>query len=265
MHFYIIENNIDRIKFYDAIGIERIFLDLELIGKVERQGHLNTVISKHHSINDIAPIKSILKNSKLIVRTNPIHKASEAEIDDIITRGADMVMLPYFKTKKEVQQFIDIVNSRVPVILLLETPQAMVRLDEILSIEGINEIHIGLNDLHLGMNLKFMFELISGDIVDFISSKIKSKGIPFGIGGIAKLDEGLIAGTDVLAEHVRLGSQSVILSRSFVESFNGKDQEFQIEINKIRSKEVEFKNMKSAELDSMHIAFKTKINKIISN
>lgn len=265
MNFYIIENNLDRIKFYDSIGIERIFLDLELIGKIERQGHLNTVISKHHSINDIKPIKSILNNSKLIVRTNPIYNESENEINKIIADGADMVMLPFFKTKLEVQKFVKFVDNRVPVILLLETPQALVRLDEVLSVNGISEVHIGLNDLHLGMNLKFMFELISGGIVDFISSKIRDRGIPFGIGGIAKLDEGLIPGADVLAEHVRLGSQSVILSRTFVESFTGKDQEFEIEIKKIRNKEIELKNLDSKQLDELHTSFKNKINSIIND
>ena len=37
----------------------------------------------------------------------------------------------------------------------------------------------------------------------------------FGFGGIARLGEGLLPGRDVLAEHLRLGSQAVILSRTF--------------------------------------------------
>ena len=41
--------------------------------------------------------------------------------------------------------------------LLLETPEAVEIIDDILDIDGIDEIHIGLNDLHLGYKMKFMF------------------------------------------------------------------------------------------------------------
>jgi hypothetical protein len=73
----IIENDLELIKKYDSIGVDRIFIDLEIIGKKERQGHLDTVIS-NHSIQDIKKIKSNLKNSKLLVRINPINENSES-------------------------------------------------------------------------------------------------------------------------------------------------------------------------------------------
>ncbi|MCA9018658.1 MAG: hypothetical protein KDA74_00830, partial [Planctomycetaceae bacterium] len=40
-------------------------------------------------------------------------------------------------------------------------------------------------------------------------------GIPFGIGGISTMDQGLVSGRLVLSAHARLGSEWVILSRSF--------------------------------------------------
>ena len=40
-------------------------------------------------------------------------------------------------------------------------------------------------------------------------------GIPFGFGGIARIGEGLLPSDYILGEHVRLGSSSVILSRTF--------------------------------------------------
>ena len=63
-------------------------------------------------------------------------------------------------TKRKCDNSEFIVNKRVKTCLLLETSQALCRLDDILTLEGIDEIHIGLNDLHLSMGLDFMFELL---------------------------------------------------------------------------------------------------------
>jgi hypothetical protein len=51
--------------------------------------------------------------------------------------------------------------------------------------------------------------------VDRVAAAAKARGLRFGFGGIARMDEGLLPGHDVLAEHVRLGSSAVILSRTF--------------------------------------------------
>ena len=80
-------------------GVDRIFLDLELRGKEERQGHLDTVIS-HHSIEDVRRLKAVLTSAQLLVRVNSMYAGSEAEINKVIADGADIVMLPYFKTVK---------------------------------------------------------------------------------------------------------------------------------------------------------------------
>jgi hypothetical protein len=108
------------------------------------------------------------------------------------------------------------VDGRAGTTLLLETPQALARIDDILEHRaGISEIHVGLNDLHLGMGIDFMFELLSGGVVDFLAGKIRGAGIRFGFGGIACIGEGSVPAELVIGEHVRLGSEMVILSRSF--------------------------------------------------
>ncbi|ABR54315.1 HpcH/HpaI aldolase [Methanococcus vannielii SB] len=202
-------------KYAEESGIDIIMVDLEILGKKERQGHLNTLISEH-SIEDVTEVKKILKKSKLLVRINPLNDNSKTEIDNVINVGADIVMLPMFKTAKEVEEFVSYVNNRALVNLLLETPQALVRIDEILDIEGIDEIHVGLNDLHLGMGLNFMFELLSGGIVEYLSKKIVTKGITFGFGGVGRLKEDLPLDPKlILSEHYRLNSTRVILSRDF--------------------------------------------------
>ena len=251
MEFLIIENNPILAKKYNDIGIDKIFVDLEILGKEERQGHLNTVISKHHKLSDIALVKRELTTSKLLVRVNPINANSKNEINEVIEEGADILMLPFFKTSEEVNSFIDFVGKRAKTNLLFETPQSLVRIDEILDIGGIDEVHIGLNDLHIGMGLDFMFELISGGIVDYMVDKIRIRKIPFGIGGIASLDGGKIKGKYVLAQHVRLGSSKVILSRSFIDNLDSNIEKVLNEVNSILELERAYWNLSNMELNSI--------------
>jgi len=201
-------------------GVDWIFLDMEFIGKDSRQGGLDTV-QNHHTVEDVKNIRKAVSHSKVLVRVNPIHDAltdypsSKDEIEAVIKAGADIIMLPYFKTVNEVKRFVKYVDGRAETCLLLETAEAAILIDEILKVPGINMIHIGLNDLHLELGMKFMFQLLADGVVEQLGNKIKAKGIPFGFGGIARLDSGMLPGADVLKEHVRLGSSMVIVSRSF--------------------------------------------------
>jgi len=215
-----ITNNPAIAQIAEEAGVDWIFLDMEFIGKESRQGGLDTV-QNHHTIDDVRNIRRSISQSKLLVRVNPIHDAlddypsSKEEIDAVVDAGADIVMLPYFKTVKEVRQFVNYVDDRADTCLLLETAEAAILLDEILKIPGIDMIHLGLNDLHLELGMKFMFQLLSDGVVEQLGNKIKAAGIPFGFGGIARLDSGMLPGAEVLKEHYRLGSSMVIISRSF--------------------------------------------------
>lgn len=209
-----ITNNTDIAKIAENSGVDWIFIDLEINGKEERQGHLDTVISRHN-IDDVKKIKDVLNTSKLLVRVNPIFEGSKSEIDRVIDDGADIVMLPFFKFKEEVAEFANYVGGRAKTMLLLETPEAAESIDGILSVDGIDYIHIGLNDLHLGYGMKFMFELLADGKVEKLCNKIKDRGIPYGFGGIAQLGQGDLPAEYVIAEHHRLGSSMAILSRSF--------------------------------------------------
>ena len=225
----------------DSAGVDRIFLDLETVGKGLRQGGMNTVQS-HHTISDVCRIRAVVKNAQLLVRVNPIYDWSREEIDAVIENGADALMLPYFQNAEQVRRFLSYVDGRVKTILLVETPEAVEALDEILALDGIDECHIGLNDLHLGYGKRFMFELLSDGTVDHIAEQFKRRGIPFGFGGIARIGQGTLPAERILAEHIRIGSQAVILSRSFCNTDNIRDygqieQLFIREINRLRETE----------------------------
>lgn len=214
MKLMYITNEPELAKIADSEGVDWIFIDLEILGKDDRQGHLDTVISRH-DVEDIPYVKEVLKSSELLVRVDPINVNSKEEIEKVIKYGADIIMLPFFKHAGEVQEFLSLVNGRVKTCLLLETPESVEDLDNILNLEGIDYIHVGLNDLHLGYNMKFMFELLSNGTVEKIIKKIKQTSIVYGFGGIARVGEGTLSADMIIKEHVRLGSEMVILSRSF--------------------------------------------------
>lgn len=192
-----ITNNLEIAKILDTCGVERVWIDLETLGKEERQGHLDSVKS-HHCLDDIKKIKPHLKKSKLQVRVNPINPNSKEEIETVIKNGADYVMLPMFQTALEVQFFIDCVQGRSKTILLVETNGAVDNLEEILKIKGIDEIHIGLNDLHLCYKKTFMFELLTDGTVEKIINIIKKYNLPYGFGGVSKLGTGTLSAEYIL-------------------------------------------------------------------
>ena len=215
-----ITNRPDVAKIAEKNGVDRIFVDMEYIGKAERQGKMDTV-QNHHTIEDVKNVRAVLNKAELLVRINPIHEATEEycsskeEIDAVIEAGADIVMLPYFKTIQEVYDFLSIVKGRVKTMLLLETKEAVAILDVILTMKGIDEIHIGLNDLSLSYGKTFMFELLTDGTVERLCRKLELAGMFYGFGGIASLGRGMVPAEMIIKEHYRLGSHMAILSRSF--------------------------------------------------
>lgn len=204
----------DVARIAQSVGVDRIIIDLERLGKAERQKNIDSVKSDH-TVEDVAVLRRHLDRAELVVRVDPLNSCSQQEIRRVINNGADIVMLPMFRTAEEVKEFIGIVSGRAKTMLLLETAEAEAHIDEILMIPGIDEIHIGLNDLHLAHNMKFMFELLADGTVEYLCGKIAEKKIPYGFGGVSGIGGGSLPAERILAEHHRLGSSMVILSRSF--------------------------------------------------
>lgn len=209
-----ITKNPDVAVIAQDFGVDRIFVDMEYIGKDKRQGGMDTV-QNHHTVQDVKNIKSVLTTSKLQVRVNPFYDGTEKEVNSVLDAGADIIMLPMWKTADEVSQFISLVKGRAKTLLLLETREAADCLDEVLALDGVDEIHIGLNDLHLSMGKKFLFELLADATVEKITKKIAKTGIPYGFGGFGRIGGGYLPADYIVAEHYRLGSSMAILSRAF--------------------------------------------------
>ncbi len=255
-------------KAAESAGVDRVFIDLETLNKKERQFGRNTFITTHVA-EDVKLIRSVIDKSELLVRVNPVNINSKDEIDKVVSYGADIIMLPMFKTANEVKDFISIVDGRCRTMLLIEHKDAVENLDDILKVKGIDEFHIGLNDLHISMGKKFMFELIADGTVDKIMKKVKEKGYPIGFGGVSRLGTGLLPADIILAEHYRLGSNGVILSRGFTEGMDFDNEKcvrkhFYDNIFAIREKEKSFNIHDESFFSLMHNKLVESVKSIIN-
>ena len=264
MKLMLVTSDIDNIREAEAAGVDRIFFDLEYINKSERQRGRDTLIL-HNDIEMLPQIRQVVKNAELLVRVNALYPHSKLEIDKAIEYGADIIMLPMVMDAEDVKILVEYVGGRAKVMPMIETAQALARIEDIVAVDGIDEIYIGLNDLHISMGLTFMFELLSGGLVEYAANKIKAAGIRFGFGGMAKIGEGILPAEAILAEHYRLGSNSVILSRTFRNEVGDNKEKVDLvaEVKKIRDKEAEISNWTMDDFENNTQLVKGKVAKVV--
>lgn len=249
----LITNDRRRAALADQSGVDRLFVDLELIGKFERQGHRDALIS-HHTVDDVRTVRFAAPGRELLVRLNPLHAGTAAEVEQTLEAGADLLMLPMFRSIDEVIALCRMVAGRVPVVPLVETREAMELIADVVRLPGVGEVYFGLNDLHLSLGRDFMFELLAGGEVEEMAAVCRAASMPFGFGGVARIGEGLLPGELVLAEHLRLGSQSVILSRTFHRREQGEaaeqaDAQFVAALKALRAAEMAMTTRTPAEVE----------------
>lgn len=206
----------------EQAGVSFVMVDLEVNGKSERQPAGTTPIYRH-TWDDVAQIRRAItgETTQLLVRVNPLCDDTHDEVERALDLGADALMLPYFKTSQEVETFRRLVNERVKTLFLFESAQAVACADPVLESCRGTDVHFGLNDLMLSLGTRSPFDAFAGGLIEWLATLAKSKNLFFGIGGVGRVGgaNDKVPAELVLGEHVRLGSQRVILSRSFV----GKD------------------------------------------
>jgi HpcH/HpaI aldolase/citrate lyase family len=203
----------------DHGGVDRIGLDLERLGKAERQSGLNTRLS-NHKVEDLGAVARSLNRAKLFVRINPINANTADEIETVIRGGAEVIMLPFFRNAEEVETFVGLVNGRAFVMILLETASAVVRIREILGVPGVGEVMVGLNDLRLELGVHNHFEVLASPLLDTIAAEVRNAKLRFSVGGVARPDDRSppVSPDLVLAQFPRLGATGAWISRSFVQA-----------------------------------------------
>jgi hypothetical protein len=216
MELAYITNDATLARLAEEAGVDRIFIDLESLGKAERQSGRDLFLSSHR-LSDIETIRKAISSAKLMVRVDPIHLGSAQQIASVIDAGADLIMLPYFHQPEQALEFLQLVEGRAESVLLVETQTAAASLDSLLHLPGLSEIHLGLNDLSLSLGKKFLFDLIADGTVAGLCNDLRKSGLPYGFGGIASLHRNDLAVPPelMLAYQVCLGATRGWLGRTF--------------------------------------------------
>lgn len=243
-----------------------LFVDLETLGKQKRQGHLKTWKSRH-SIAHVNAIREACPDTRLLVRIDPLNINTKEQVESVIERGANSIMLPMFHDIDEVKAVLGFINGRAQLVPLFETFSSLEILQEATELCGIKDLHFGLNDLSLDLGYSFLFEVISNGILEESCSFLRESGISFGIGGIARSQEGVISPEYLLGEHVRLGSTRVILSQTFhrnPKDLNAMtdDMNFSEELNKLKKIYSHFSRCSDAELKTNQVLTSSRIKDV---
>lgn len=212
-------------------GVDRLFIDLERAGKQERQG-TGTWISRQ-SLDDVARYRDAFPGTHILVRTDPWAGLDPAQLEGVLASGVQQVMLPMIRSADDVAAMCTAVDGRLPLVPLIETVASARELERIAGLAGVAELFIGLNDLHLDRGDSFMFQPLADGTVEGLGRIAQAAGKPFGFGGMARLGHGDLDAELILAEHVRLGSTAVMLSRKFKDRSVG-PFDWQGEIGRIR-------------------------------
>lgn len=209
-------NDVEVAGWADAGGVDRIGIDLESVGKRERQGGLGTWISPY-TIADLDRICPAVRHAELFVRLNPLHPGSREEVDAVLAREVGVIMLPNFTGADDVAAFLEIVAGRARVVPLVERLAAVDSIADLAAL-GVAEIHVGLNDLSLDMGLANRLAVLATPVMEDVASAARRAGLRLGVGGLGRAgDATLPVPSDlVYAQQARLGSTGALIARSFM-------------------------------------------------
>lgn len=242
-------NDPKRAAWAAAGGVDRIGLDLETLGKEDRQRGLPTWISPH-TIADLDVIRPHLGGAELFVRCNSLHAGLADEIDQLIELRVQRLMLPNFKSAAEVGVFLRLVDGRAAVTPLIERAAALECAADLASM-GVEEVHVGLNDLSIDFGLQNRLVVLASDELTAFAQEARAAGIRFGVGGLGRvLDESLPVPSDlVFAQNARLGANGALLARSFfADSMTA--ARFVVEMFKLRQRLAYWREQPAAALEA---------------
>jgi citrate lyase beta subunit len=238
----------------DAAGVDRIGVDLERLGKAERQRGLGTWISPHRQ-EDLDAVGAVLSDAALFARVNPLHAGSAWEVEEALARGVQVVMLPMVESAREAREFARLVDGEATVVLLVETGEAIRRLPELAAVDGVHEVHIGINDLALSLGVRNRWLTLAGDLAVEAGATVRAEGKRFGLGAVGRpSDRGLPVPVDlVYAQYARTGATAALLSRSFFRP--GLDGDLDVGVTRLRDELSAWWRRSDAELAAAHEEF----------
>ena len=119
------------------------------------------------------------------------------------------------------------------------------------------------------MKLDFMFQPLAEGTLEEAAQALRSHDVSFGIGGIARAGEGIVSPEYLLGEHVRLGSDAAILSRTLhrgamnVQSLQA-NMDFAAELAKLQEIYADFRTADAPRLERNRIETANRIHDVVT-
>lgn len=194
----------------EAAGIDGLVVDWEQAGKRRRQRLADTEINGD-TPEDLARVRTATSR-RILCRINPMGPRSKGEIAAAIVGGADEILVPMVRSRGEVETALEQADGRVGVGILIETVEAVERVDQFGSLP-LSRVYVGLNDLGIARGTRSIFTALVDGTVEHVR---KSIHVPFGVAGMTVPHRGEPIPALLLAgELARLGCDFTFLRRSF--------------------------------------------------
>jgi hypothetical protein len=198
-------------------GAAGVIVDWERRGKARRQAGEGTQINQD-TPHDLARVRAAT-DGRVLCRINGAGPWTAAEVDLAVSLGADEVLLPMVRTPEQVDLALDAVAGRCGLGILVETQDAVERVDELVA-RPLSRVYLGLNDLRIDRGSDALF----APLVDGTADAVREAcALPFGVAGLTRPDAGWPVPSRLLsAELVRLGASFTFLRRSFTADVTGR-------------------------------------------
>ena len=192
-------------------GVDGLILDFERRGKQARQAGFDTQIN-HHQHDDITTLRNEV-GGHLLCRINGPGPDMEQEIDTVLERGVDEIIVPMIAELNDAERAVRQIGSDAAVTLMIETQQA-VALAPALGSLPVKRVYVGLNDLHISRGTASIFAPFADGVLDQVRAAIS--GPQFGVAGLTLPGCGDPVPVELLfGELARIAADFTFLRRSF--------------------------------------------------
>lgn len=198
-------------------GVDGIVVEWEEIEEATQQGFLER--AEYGRLARLRRVRSCTRGH-VICRVNPWCAASPQELSMAIDSGADELLLPKVRRISDVEAALQIIDGRVPLGIVVETPEAIAVAGSLAAMP-ISRVHIGLNDLAAALGHGHPFLAIIDGTVESILTSFEQ---PSGFGGLTLPERGSPYPCHLLmGELLRLRCSFSLLRRSFLQDTTPSD------------------------------------------
>ena len=211
LELVIFENDPQIMQKYHNHGINHCLIDMEVMGKDLRQLGFDTDINPgtYHDLASIAALPRVTSWCRL----NQLGSWSEEECEKAIAAGAQILILPMIRQRREVEEFLELINGRTKICIMLETERAVELAEEVHGLP-FEYAYFGLHDYNIATGNRFIFKPLLDGTIEKVRRILKD--YKFGFAGLTDIAKGApIPAIQILKELARLKANFVFLRRSF--------------------------------------------------